>query len=242
MKFLPVVPKCVHEPVQQDVSQHFKDSHDFSVPPSEVYASRHAASQQDYSEFSRQWDYASQPTFDATGTQVVQDDNTQVVQDDITQVVQDDITQVVQDDITQVVQDDITQVVRDDITQVVQDYITQVVQDDFTQVVQDAIASPVVCSASPMVVTDGEFSQGHSQARLSVGVDSIVADSNLQGHEFSSVCSSDSNSQPDLRLHGVDRSTDGPGSRDKFIGQSHFSRILDTDIYSGWESWNRGYS
>ena len=69
-----------------------------------------------------------------------------------------------------------------------------------------------------MVVTDGEFSQGHSEARLSVGVDSIVADSNLQGHEFPSVCSSDSSSQPDLRWHGVDRSTDGTGSREKLIG------------------------
>ena len=141
-EFLPVVHKCVHEPVPQDVSQHFRDSHDFSVPPSEEYASRHAASQQDYSEFSRQEDYDSQPTSDATDTQVVRDDITQVVQDDITQVVQDDITQVVQD-ITQVVRDDITQSVQDDITQVVQDDITQVVWDDITQVVYDDIIQVV---------------------------------------------------------------------------------------------------
>ena len=132
---------------------------------------------------------------------------------------------------TQVVQDFITQVVRDDITQVVQDNITQVGQDDITQVVQDDFTSPVVCSTSPMVVTDGEFSQGHSQARLSVWVDSIVADSNLQGHEFPSVGSRDSSSQPDLRSHGVDRSTDGPGSREKLIGQSHFSKILETETF-----------
>ena len=75
-EFLPVVHKCVHELVQQDVSQHFRDYHDFSVSQSEEYASRHAASQQDYSEFSRQEDYAPQPTFDTTDTQVVQDDIT----------------------------------------------------------------------------------------------------------------------------------------------------------------------
>ena len=148
--FLPIVHKCVHEPVQQDDSQHFRDSHDFSVSPSEEYASSHAASQQDYNECSRQEDYTSQPTFDATDTQVVQDDITQVVHGDITQVVRDDITQVVQDNITQVVQDDFTQVVPDDITQVVHDDITQVVRDDITQGVQDDIASPVVCSTSPI--------------------------------------------------------------------------------------------